>query len=262
MTADTTRWKAWHAETRRKLQALSFGAGPPELYDFFHLHYAANTPVVMPLPAEWPLYRWTLDAIRARLPDADVQVQTGRNADPDYEIQAEQHRGLMRLHAFLDHVAKVGDNDLYLTAGNGVANREALAPLYADLNPMPFVINPPAEAGHIWIGGRTVTPLHHDLSSNAMCQMTGRKLVRMVSPAQVDKVDYRRHVFSNIQWLTEQIAADRGIHFLDVLLTPGEMLFLPVGWWHCCKALESSITVVFTGFPWNNSWNTDFNKIV
>jgi ribosomal protein L16 Arg81 hydroxylase len=43
---------------------------------------------------------------------------------------------------------------------------------------------------------------------------------------------------------------------LDVVLQPGEVLFIPVGWWHHIRSLEISINVSFTNFVFNN----DFEK--
>jgi ribosomal protein L16 Arg81 hydroxylase len=34
----------------------------------------------------------------------------------------------------------------------------------------------------------------------------------------------------------------------EVVLSPGEGLFIPVGWWHHVRALEPSLSVSFTSF--------------
>ncbi|MGY2735258.1 ribosomal protein L16 Arg81 hydroxylase [Sphingomonas sp. UYP23] len=38
----------------------------------------------------------------------------------------------------------------------------------------------------------------------------------------------------------------------DVILEPGEILFMPLGWWHQVKSLDFSITLTFTNFRWAN----------
>jgi mannose-6-phosphate isomerase-like protein (cupin superfamily) len=35
---------------------------------------------------------------------------------------------------------------------------------------------------------------------------------------------------------------------------PGQALFIPVGWWHCVEALETSISMSFTNFVWPNTY--------
>ncbi|HEY0987413.1 MAG TPA: cupin-like domain-containing protein [Kofleriaceae bacterium] len=48
----------------------------------------------------------------------------------------------------------------------------------------------------------------------------------------------------------------------DVTLAPGELLFVPVGWWHQVRALDPSITVTLTGFAFPNhyAWDTDTTR--
>jgi quercetin dioxygenase-like cupin family protein len=40
----------------------------------------------------------------------------------------------------------------------------------------------------------------------------------------------------------------RSASILEVVVEPGEFLFIPVGWWHWVKALDISISVSFTSF--------------
>jgi hypothetical protein len=35
---------------------------------------------------------------------------------------------------------------------------------------------------------------------------------------------------------------------LDVVLAPGELLFIPIGWWHWVQALDVSISLAFQSF--------------
>jgi ribosomal protein L16 Arg81 hydroxylase len=46
--------------------------------------------------------------------------------------------------------------------------------------------------------------------------------------------------------------ADASIH--EVELGPGEVLFLPVGWWHYVQALDVSITITFNNFKFPNEY--------
>jgi len=38
----------------------------------------------------------------------------------------------------------------------------------------------------------------------------------------------------------------------DVELQPGEIIFMPLAWWHQVKALDFSVTATFTNFLWPN----------
>jgi ribosomal protein L16 Arg81 hydroxylase len=59
----------------------------------------------------------------------------------------------------------------------------------------------------------------------------------------------------------DKMAPDLGRHpkfartrQFDIVMEPGEALFLPVGWWHHVTALSTSVSVSFMNFLWPNSF--------
>ena len=44
---------------------------------------------------------------------------------------------------------------------------------------------------------------------------------------------------------------------IELVLEPGEALFLPVGWWHAVRAIDLSLSVSFTNFVFPNSYHWD-----
>ena len=48
------------------------------------------------------------------------------------------------------------------------------------------------------------------------------------------------------------------LRFYDVQLAPGEILFVPVGWWHQVRSLDFSVTATFTNFRWRNDAYLDY----
>ena len=110
----------------------------------------------------------------------------------------------------------------------------------------------------LWIGKNTITPLHHDLTNNLLCQVMGRKFVRLFSPEHAPKLSMTTGVHSTIGWVDDEVVVERGLSPIDIWLEPGRALFIPVGWWHCIKAQDVSVTALFTNFIWPNDYQIDF----
>lgn len=234
----------------------------PSPETFLAEHYAAQRPAVLTgLVDHWPARAWTPDRLAALPGGTPVEVQRGRAADPEYEINVERHRTRMPLAVFLAALAGGPANDLYLTANNGGHNRTALAPLWDEVGDVPGILAPTTEAGRdgfLWIGpAGTVTPWHHDLTNNLLVQLFGRKAVRLVSPAETPRMLNHRHCYSLFGGDGEMagVAAAERPRVLTVTLEPGDALFIPVGWWHHVVGLSTTIGMSFTNFAWpNESW--------
>jgi hypothetical protein len=85
-----------------------------------------------------------------------------------------------------------------------------------------------------------------------------------VAAAEVAKIYNHHHVFSEIADLEDpridaaRYPALRQLRVYDVALTPGEALFMPIGWWHQVKSLDFSVTITYTNFRWRNDWHRNF----
>ena len=233
--------------------------------EFLHTYYRRNQPVIITGMLEDCAARdkWSFDYLSAQLGEREVEVQFGRNADADYELNSVSHRRRM---PFADYVALVRNagvtNDFYMTANNDGHNKQALSELMADLPPLSGYLK--ESSGFFWFGpAGTITPFHHDLTNNFMIQIAGRKRVRLIAPCDTPKVYNQRHCFSpvdgrNIDLQRFPMMAD--VPVIDCVLEPGEILFLPVGWWHFVEALDVTITVSTTHFKWDNDFYTHYPK--
>ncbi|MRV72417.1 cupin-like domain-containing protein [Duganella sp. FT92W] len=231
--------------------------------DFLHQHYIANRPVIL---TGWldDVSRddWSLERLAQRFGDRTVEVQFGRNADPDYEMNSIAHKRTMRFSEYTGLVAASGHtNDFYMTANNGQQNRHALRELWDDVPKLPhYLADEPA--GFFWLGpAGTVTPFHHDLTNNFMIQLSGRKRVRLIAPCETPKLYNQRHCFTPVDGRaidTQRFPAMAGVPVPECVLEPGEVLFLPVGWWHFVEALDISITVSATHFKWDNDFYSNY----
>jgi hypothetical protein len=231
---------------------------------FLERYYAVNRPVILKGEmAGWPaLALWTPAYLKAAIGSRMVEFQDDRASDQNFEMHKDVHRREAPFDVFIDRILQPGaGNNSYLTAYNSGRNAQALSTLQEDLGRLDrFLDYSGAEPhGMMWIGpAGTVTSLHHDLTNNFIAQIVGRKQIRLAPAAEVGKLYNHHHVFSEIPDL-EAPGIDLGRHprlaelrSYDVTLEPGEILFMPLGWWHQVKSLDFSVTLTFTNFLWQN----------
>lgn len=235
-----------------------------EAEEFFDRYYATNTPVVITgLCAGWEaVRRWTPAYFKERIGEVEVQVTSGRDGDPDYDMHTAQHSRLTRMADFVDRVVNAGEtNDFYLVANNRNMDRGPLQVLFDDVTLPAGVLDPTRLAGCValWFGpGGTVTPLHHDTSNILFAQIHGRKRVTLIAPAEISVLNGMRGVYAAVDCEQPDLTkypAFAGVAQKQVELGPGDTLFLPVGWWHHVRALDVSISLAFTNFVRPNSFD-------
>lgn len=228
--------------------------------------YATNRPVVLCGELkDWPaLHKWSREYLRERIGDATIECQSGRTDNVRFERDKDRHRSTMRFADYLDLVAREPGNGAYITAYNHSSNAGELAPLFGDLGSLDKFMDPDTDHPHgmMWIGpAGTFTPLHHDLTNNFLIQVIGRKRVLLASPGETPRLYNDEHVFSAIADLDGPdftlerfpLAEALATHVVD--LAPGEILFIPVGWWHQVRALDFSVSLTQTHFRWpNDAW--------
>ena len=227
----SARQASWHGQVPRV----------PKLsrQQFLDEYYALNRPVVMTgAMDDWPAFtRWSFPELKRRFGERVVSVQANRSSDPKYEQNSERLRREMTFGEYVEQVESCGEsNDFYITANNSGANREALKELWDDIVLFPNYLrdDDPNNRGFFWFGPKgTVTPLHHDLTNNFMAQVT---------QVDLDRIDY------------ERFPLFRNVTITDVEIGPGDLLYLPVGWWHHVRGLEISITMTFTNFVFDNDF--------
>lgn len=259
----------WLLDTLEKQRALSASASGIfhcenlTSEEFLDEYYAPARPVVIAGEIEaWPAYRlWTEQYLRSKLGGSVVEFQGGRTSSADFERYKDKHKRQMPFDQFIDMIENESGNDAYITAYNSATNREALKPLQEDVRPLhKFLAQSPDDpGGMVWIGPKgTFTALHHDLTNNLLVQVVGRKRVILAAAMELPKLYNDKHVFSMIRDVTDpSIDADafpllREVHFHEIILNPGEALFIPIGWWHQVKSLDFSVTITYTNFKWKN----------
>ena len=235
--------------------------------EFLREHYAVQRPVILTAALD---IGWTFEQLARRHGALEVEIQDRREQAPDaYQRDFARFCRRTTLATLLDRIAATpASNDFYLTAKNRLLAQPGALALLADLPPLPdlFTSPPRPDDVAIWIGpAGTLTPLHHDWVNAAIAQVRGRKRFYLIPPWHAPRVGNRDSRFADVDCEAPDLArfprfADARVY--TVTLEPGELLFLPVGWWHQVRALEPSIGVTLTGFSFPNryAWATDTSR--
>jgi len=163
---------------------------------------------------------------------------------------------------YIDRVLAAGTtNDFYMVANNRTMMRPAFRALLDDVRAPRGVIEAPIPPGatSLWIGpAGTVTPLHHDSTNILFCQIYGRKRFELIAPTETALLAEPYGFYSPIDLDRRAEAAHPAVRALlvkDVVVGPGDCLFLPAGWWHRVTSLDVSISFSLLGFPRPNSFD-------
>ncbi|XP_061205064.1 bifunctional peptidase and arginyl-hydroxylase JMJD5 isoform X4 [Neopsephotus bourkii] len=104
-----------------------------------------------------------------------------------------------------------------------------------------------------WFGPEgTISPLHQDPQQNFLAQVFGRKYIRLYSPQDSENLyPHESHILHN----TSQVDVEdpdlvkfpnfRKAAFQSCVLMPGQVLFIPVKYWHYVRSLDVSFSVSF-----------------
>jgi len=265
------RRREWILEVEERQRALSSRSGGIARVRglsrdaFLDQYYAPGRPVVIEAEMDdWPaLKRWNPEYLRGLVGSAEIEFQGGRTHSATFELYKDNHRRTMPFDQFIDMITAKGlPNDAYITAYNSRANGTALAPLKQDLGQLDQYLA--TSEGMAWIGaGGTFTPLHFDLTNNLLAQIIGHKQLILAPPSETKNLYNRQHVFSEVRDLTDpdQLIkyplAERARTF-EVDLGPGDLLYIPVGWWHQVVSFDFSVMFTHTNFLWPNDAHASF----
>jgi ribosomal protein L16 Arg81 hydroxylase len=256
-------------DIRSSLAALAYGAGSIERrskvseWEFLERYYASNRPVILTglLANSEARRHWTPDYLVTVCGDATVEIMASRQSDPHYELNSELHKREVRM---TDYVAMVRDggnsNDYYLVANNGFFGRPDMQRLFSEVPRLPEYLDHTDSQHKIffWFGpGGTVTPLHHDLMNVLVAQIYGRKRFILISPEQTPYLYNEVGVYGGVDCSNPDYSRRplyRHVNPINVLIGPGDVLFIPVGWWHYVIGLEVSIMVSYINFKFPNEF--------
>lgn len=224
---------------------------------FLRDYLGLNLPVAMPgVAATWPAVRhWTPASLASVIGDREVEVVSGPHPHGVAGQASAENAQRMMFPAFLRDAMDFRRTDhLMLRSETGAINRAALTPLHAGMTPLPAVLEPNATAASaaLWMeASGSFTALHHDLDDQLMVQMVGRRIIKLVPPAEVWRLGDRSGRWSDVRDIDDALAdperksALEGLIHFDVLIGPGDALFIPVGWWQQSRTLDFTVSAAF-----------------
>lgn len=105
---------------------------------------------------------------------------------------------------------------------------------------------------HAWLGPRgTVSPLHHDPDHNILVQIMGYKYIRLYGEEQSQLVyPHLDPLLANtsqadVEGPEEDWPLLKKAQYSDLILAPGEALYIPPRCWHYVRSLSTSFSVSF-----------------
>jgi len=236
----------------------------PSKEDFFASYWTENKPVIFKnFTLNWGASeKWSPDNLALQYGDTLIEVQTNREQNKFYELDSIKHKTKMLFSEYVQLVNSVNEsNDFYMTANNQVFNTTKFGELLKNISNTPNFLNLPSVNGrwHLWVGPKgTITPLHHDENFIVHAQIRGRKKWKLISPLHFPDVYNNRAVFSkvdieNIDY--EAFPLMKNVNVLEVIVEPGEAIFIPLGWWHGVVALDEVVSLSTVDFVFDNKWN-------
>ncbi len=230
--------------------------------DFHTQYYCGHRPVIIEdVVTKWPaLGKWNVDYFRRGFGQNLVSFQGGRSAD--HRDCFVQHKVDATFGEFLDLIGQDahGPNPPYLIARDHLLDKLPFRALFDDIAFDPRYFDASAAAGKTFLfmgPPGSSSPMHRDQLNVAMAQVAGHKLIRLV-PAKQLHLMYNEagfHSEADFNDLSlEQFPLLANAHVLETVLNPGDLLFIPFGWWHFVKSLDLTISVSMGNFCFPNKF--------
>jgi Cupin-like domain len=256
----------------RRLQAVLalLGGLKPQTIDrmktidgqtFYQSYVAQNQPVIFTDFTEGFAVRdWTPQSFVSAVGEVQIEVSTERSGSKGNYLGPDKDRRMKPASMSVrDYVARLTEvdasDDIYMVAVNKNMNRPEFNVLAADAPWRPDYVNLTRKAGalSLWFGPKgTVTSFHHDTTSILFHQIYGRKRFVLASPLEAELLHQADGFFSRLDPDTPDFP--RSIRTHEVILAPGETLFLPVGYWHKVTSLDLSISLGQLNLHGNNAF--------
>jgi hypothetical protein len=226
--------------------------------EFYEQYYCVNRPVILTGFAKQNselVKRWTWDYLSERYGQHLIEFQCYQTI----EGKVRYEKDTMGFSCFLARIQEADcPSDYYMTAYNASGNKALMNELTLELEHFPDYLNGANKHDiSLWLGPKnTMGRLHMDMSNSVLTQVKGSKLVRLIPSFSLP---YVYHDFATVSavdlenWSETEFPLFKEVPVIETTLAEGEMLFIPIGWWHQIRSLEASLSLSFTNFWVDNS---------
>jgi lysine-specific demethylase 8 len=232
----------------------------PSREAFIETYLKQDKPVIITgLLDDWPaLGKWTDDYLNERVGDRLMPFWVSRdqvfgvNPFQDLETEDLAFRDFLRIC----QTGQTGGKHYYLRKGSMDA---LMADLLEDIRYPEYLDKRWLLSTNMWMGpAGNDTPLHYDLSHNLLAQLRGRKRCLLFAPEDIQAM-YPNPWFSNSPHFSRilDIKNPDPVQFprfqeatpYECVVEEGEVLFLPICWWHQVLSVDMAISVNFWWAP-------------
>ncbi|MEW6737472.1 MAG: cupin-like domain-containing protein [Acidobacteriota bacterium] len=226
----------------------------------FETYISAGRPVIITdVVNKWPAYHcWTIDYLKSIIGDTIVPVEHYPEGDY-YNLNAlsVKNREPMRFGDYLDLLEPNSTRkDKYYLAE--VSIKRYLSALKSDYE-VPQLLAEWHTIQKAFIGYNSISAGHYHPSEQAfLCQVRGRKRVILYPPKQTPYLypfpcysdNFNFSQINPAQPNYQKFASFHDAQAVECMLEPGEILFIPIHWWHFVYGLDFSVSITF--FWWAN----------
>lgn len=243
----------------------------PEPRAFYQRYVKPNRPVVITgATQDWPAIRsWSPEYFRSHYPQAKVAFNSWKTTEPTNDPTDYYRKRKRRTTTFGEFIDAMNsgrqDSRDYISQFPIFKEVPQLQDDIGSLEPYMNIprVYPAAiqaklrKAPTLWLGpAGIVTPVHFDSAHNLLVQIHGHKKLLLIPPQQSRNLYYPCLSLGHVNFSPVDVEAPDYERFplfkqatpLEVLLAPGEILFIPVRWWHYARALEPTISLNFWWF--------------
>nr|XP_033792229.1 bifunctional peptidase and arginyl-hydroxylase JMJD5 [Geotrypetes seraphini] len=224
----------------------------PSLEHFKENYLIPQQPVVLSgITGHWPcMKKWSLAYIREVAGCRTVPVELGSRYTDD-----EWSQTLMTVNDFIDKYIEDQQSGVGYLAQHQLFDQ--IPELKQDICIPDYCCLGEGDEEDItinaWFGpAGTISPLHQDPQQNFLAQAVGRKYIRLYSPGEAENVyPHETHILHNTSQVDvenpnlEKFPKFAEATYKECILTPGQVLFIPVKYWHYVRALDISFSVSF-----------------